>query len=299
VSDGLGIGRNASKIIENDSGSPALNGEDVFFDDGGKIDNTYQLTDNSTNGQIELQDGGGNALAGSGTVTDGEISGSSSDALTDDGELVDALEGGEFDLKFSDGGAADGSFQVEVNGGGLGSAQTIADGDGTGTTNDAIGDASGSTTVTLEEGTKDDGTDVSLQLDFSDATASSLQEAIDNNDGELEASVKVGGDGIEFTNDVAESAEERENAISNIDSAIDQLTGNLSDLGATQNRLSFKEGNLETARTNLNAAQSRIEDADFAREQTQVAKLQVQQQSGTAQLAQANAAGQSVLSLLG
>jgi flagellin len=50
--------------------------------------------------------------------------------------------------------------------------------------------------------------------------------------------------------------------------------------------------------TNLQAAQSRIQDADFAKEQTQAAKLQVQQQSGTAQLAQANAAGQSVLSLL-
>ncbi|MCS4195237.1 flagellin [Salinibacter ruber] len=91
----------------------------------------------------------------------------------------------------------------------------------------------------------------------------------------------------------------RKNAIKVIDDAIGTLTGELSDLGATQNRLSFKKENLETATKNLSAAQSRIEDADFAREQTQVAKLQVQQQSGTAQLAQANASGQSVLSLLG
>ncbi|WP_341481457.1 flagellin [Salinibacter ruber] len=53
-----------------------------------------------------------------------------------------------------------------------------------------------------------------------------------------------------------------------------------------------------SCRENRNVAQSRIQDADFAKEQTQAAKLQVQQQSGTAQLAQANAAGQSVLSLL-
>ncbi len=102
-----------------------------------------------------------------------------------------------------------------------------------------------------------------------------------------------------FKKNVTADAKTREDAIGKINSAIDSLTGELSDIGATQNRLSFKKDNLETTTKNLNAAQSRIEDADFAREQTQVAKLQVQQQSGTAQLAQANASGQSVLSLLG
>jgi flagellin len=88
-------------------------------------------------------------------------------------------------------------------------------------------------------------------------------------------------------------------AISTIDNAIDTVSSELSDLGATQNRLSFKQENLETSTKNLDSAKSQIEDADFAREQTKVAKLQVLQQTGTAQLAQANAAGQSVLSLLG
>ena len=89
------------------------------------------------------------------------------------------------------------------------------------------------------------------------------------------------------------------NAINAVDRAIDDVSSELSDLGATQNRLSFKQENLETSTTNLNSAQSQIEDADFAQEQTKVAKLQVLQQTGTAQLAQANASGQSVLSLLG
>ncbi|WP_263820705.1 flagellin [Salinibacter sp.] len=89
------------------------------------------------------------------------------------------------------------------------------------------------------------------------------------------------------------------NAIKAVDGAIDDVTSQLSNLGATQNRLSFKQENLETSTTNLNSAQSQIEDVDFAKEQTEVAKLQVLQQSGTAQLAQANASGQSVLSLLG
>ena len=89
------------------------------------------------------------------------------------------------------------------------------------------------------------------------------------------------------------------NALKAVDGAVDDVASELSDLGATQNRLSFKQENLETSTTNLNSAKSQIEDADFAQEQTQVAKLQVLQQTGTAQLAQANAAGQSVLSLLG
>lgn len=88
-------------------------------------------------------------------------------------------------------------------------------------------------------------------------------------------------------------------AIQTIDNAIDTVASELSDLGATQNRLSFKQENLENSTKNLDSAQSQIQDADLAREQTQVAKLQVLQQSGTAQLAQANAASQSVLSLLG
>jgi flagellin len=49
---------------------------------------------------------------------------------------------------------------------------------------------------------------------------------------------------------------------------------------------------------NQSAAQSRIEDTDFAVESANLAKAQVLQQAGTAMLAQANASGQSVLSLL-
>ncbi|MBB4090316.1 flagellin-like hook-associated protein FlgL [Salinibacter ruber] len=77
------------------------------------------------------------------------------------------------------------------------------------------------------------------------------------------------------------------------------MTDQLAGIGDAQNRLDFKEGNLETTQTNLESAQSQIEDADFAKEQTRAAKLQILQQTGTAQLAQANAASQSVLSLVG
>jgi flagellin len=107
------------------------------------------------------------------------------------------------------------------------------------------------------------------------------------------------GDGSGDFNFDLTTASGNSNAIDAVNVAIDDVASELSDLGATQNRLSFKQENLETSTKNLDSAQSQIEDADFAREQTEVAKLQVLQQTGTAQLAQANAAGQSVLSLLG
>ena len=46
------------------------------------------------------------------------------------------------------------------------------------------------------------------------------------------------------------------------------------------------------------SARSRIEDADFAAESARLAKAQVLQQTGTAMLAQANAAPQLALQLI-
>jgi flagellin len=56
--------------------------------------------------------------------------------------------------------------------------------------------------------------------------------------------------------------------------------------------------NMMSRSENTAAAQSRIEDTDYAVESANLAKSQVLQQAGTAMLAQANASGQSVLSLL-
>ena len=69
-------------------------------------------------------------------------------------------------------------------------------------------------------------------------------------------------------------------------------------LGAVANRLEFAVNNLMTRSENQAAARSRIEDTDFAVESANLAKNQVLQQAGTAMLAQANASGQGVLTLL-
>ena len=87
-------------------------------------------------------------------------------------------------------------------------------------------------------------------------------------------------------------------SLSNIDTAINTIASTLGGLGDNQAALSFKEENLNINRINQDAARSRILDADFAKEQIEIVKLQILQQTGVAAISQANLAPQVVLSLL-
>ena len=87
-------------------------------------------------------------------------------------------------------------------------------------------------------------------------------------------------------------------AMSAVDESIGQVDAYRSELGAVANRLNHTVSNLMNRVENQSAAKSRIEDADFAVESANLAKAQVLQQAGTAMLAQANASGQGVLTLL-
>ncbi len=86
-------------------------------------------------------------------------------------------------------------------------------------------------------------------------------------------------------------------AIGTISSAIDTLSGYMKDLGEYKVRLQSKQSNLSNAITNTESVRSTIEDADFAKEQMEVMKLQILQQTSLSSLTQANAAPQLVLSL--
>lgn len=88
-------------------------------------------------------------------------------------------------------------------------------------------------------------------------------------------------------------------ALTAIDNAIGTVSRQRADLGAVQNRMSSTVGNLKVNSENLSAANSRIQDADFAAETAEMARTQILQQAGISILAQANASGQNVLSLLG
>jgi flagellin len=88
-------------------------------------------------------------------------------------------------------------------------------------------------------------------------------------------------------------------ALGVLNTAIQDISDMRSNLGAIENRLGHTVSNLSNVVENTSAAQSRIQDADFALEAAALARAQILQQAGTAMLAQANAAPQSVLSLLG
>lgn len=86
-------------------------------------------------------------------------------------------------------------------------------------------------------------------------------------------------------------------AMTTISTAIDTLSDRLKDVGEYKVRLQSKQTTLENAVTNTEAVRSTIEDADFAKEQMEVMKLQILQQTSLSSLSQANSAPQQILSL--
>jgi flagellin len=88
-------------------------------------------------------------------------------------------------------------------------------------------------------------------------------------------------------------------AITTINNALENVSGERSKLGAMQNRLEHTIANLGTSAENLQAAEARIRDLDMAEEIMAFTKNNILQQAATAMLAQANMAPQSVLQLLG
>ena len=87
-------------------------------------------------------------------------------------------------------------------------------------------------------------------------------------------------------------------AIASVDAAIRSVNSSRAAMGAIQNRLEQTISRLDLTSENLQAAESRVRDADMASEMIDFTRNQILQQSGTAMLAQANQAPQSVLSLI-
>ena len=83
-----------------------------------------------------------------------------------------------------------------------------------------------------------------------------------------------------------------------VDTAVDLVSEQRSNMGALQNRISYINQNLEAYSTNLQSSRSAIMDTDFAAETAKLTKGQIMQQAATAMLAQANQMPNVVLSLL-
>jgi flagellin len=115
-------------------------------------------------------------------------------------------------------------------------------------------------------------------LDVSLAPALSTSLSID--------SLDIGSTGVTTT------------ALTNLDSAINQVSSLRGSLGAIQNRLGSTINNLAIQVENLSAAESRIRDVDVAYETAQLTRNNILQQASISVLSQANSQPQSALTLL-
>ncbi|CAM2007047.1 flagellin [Acanthopleuribacter pedis] len=88
-------------------------------------------------------------------------------------------------------------------------------------------------------------------------------------------------------------------ALSQVTSAIENVSSFLGTVGAKSQRLNTIINALSLTRENITAADSQIRDADVASEVVNLTKFQILNQSGVSALSQANQSAQSVLSLLG
>ncbi len=87
-------------------------------------------------------------------------------------------------------------------------------------------------------------------------------------------------------------------ALSKLDSALNTISDDRSNLGAISNRLSSAASTISTISENLSAADSRIRDVDVATETSNMSRLNVLSQAGVSVLAQANQQPQIALKLL-
>ncbi len=109
----------------------------------------------------------------------------------------------------------------------------------------------------------------------------------------LGVSSAVTGTGLDFTSNAGAQA-----SINLLDAQISEVSTARAQIGAYQNRFTHTINNINTAVENLTASQSQITDTDMASEMVNFTRSQILQQAGTAMLAQANQAPQSILKLL-
>ena len=139
-----------------------------------------------------------------------------------------------------------------------------------------------------------------FQVDSSTATGSVIQVDMTSATGVLNGLTITGLDSAGLATGAADltSTANAVSAIGTLDTALKDVSTVRAKLGAYQNRFEHTINNLNVAVENLSASESRIRDVDMASEMVNFTKSQILTQAGTAMLAQANQAPQSVLKLL-
>jgi flagellin len=165
--------------------------------------------------------------------------------------------------------------------------------------------------VQYNNGTQNTDSQTALQTEF-DALQSEITRITDNAKfngvalfGGAALTFQVGSDGAD-TIDIsatALAAVDTSGAVitdtSTVQTAITEISSQRAELGAVQNRFEHTINSVNVAIENLSASESRIRDTDMASEMVNFTRSQILSQAGTAMLAQANQAPQSVLKLLG
>jgi len=112
------------------------------------------------------------------------------------------------------------------------------------------------------------------------------------------ADTTTGSTGLAIDSLAIASAGGASSALASIDTALDTVNQQRSQLGATMNRLTYTSDNLSNVSANLAASRSNIMDTEYATASSDLSRSQIIQQAATAMLAQANQQPQSVLALL-
>ncbi|WP_411953901.1 flagellin [Alkalibacillus sp. S2W] len=242
---------------------------------GDFTEKTFQIGANSDqNINLSIDDMGADSIGAGYEGTDTITSGGTLAAADLDGEKMEVV-----------------SLDASLSGGGYDATHGLANSDGElvavsdddGTTFNGLTN-SGVTADSLGSGTD---VDTTSELSFSEDMTHGTVEF--GEDGDATASR-----GLDINNQ-----EDANTAINAIDSAIESVSSQRSELGAVQNRLDHTISNLDNSSENLSAAESRIRDADMAAQMMEQTQASVKSQAAQSMLAQANQQPQSVLQLLG
>ena len=101
------------------------------------------------------------------------------------------------------------------------------------------------------------------------------------------------------TNNAVSTVADADKVLGSVDKAISEVSTQRAKLGAAQNQMESAIKSVGVSVENLTASESRIRDADIAMVSSELVTRQIMQQAGIAVLAQANAAPQAVLALIG
>jgi len=160
-----------------------------------------------------------------------------------------------------------------------------------------IATVNGTTGITLSGNAANAGAAVAVTV--ASSTGSIAADATALQDLGVDSSDTIATTGATFVGGSDVTTVDKSNqALVQIDAALQQLAQSTAQLGAYQNRFDGLINGLHTTSTNLASAKSAIVDTDYAQATSNLSKAQILQQASTAMVAQANTIPQNILTLL-